>query len=51
MVSGYNFNIGFFAGALDRVVLLLLTFTFGAAGVLYILVRGGYAKAGNNSKI
>lgn len=36
-VSGYDFQVGFFASTLDRGVMLALTFTLGGAGILYAL--------------
>ena len=39
MVSGYDFNSGFFGGTIDRAILLCLTFLFGTISVIYIWFR------------
>jgi len=49
MVSGYDFNSGFFAGTVDRAVLLILTFTLGTVAVVYIWMRTKSAETKNIS--
>jgi len=46
MAAGYDFSGGIFAGTVDRAVLLIATFVFGAFSILYIVSRFRKASQG-----